>query len=607
MAAAFVGGALLLAQQAPTFRSRTDVVVVDFQAITGDGTPIPDLKKEELTLKVGGKVREIKSLDFVKLADVEVPAAAPVTKNSPKPVLPAQPFGSNLQSDVGRSIFLVVDDESMLQGQERQARDAAERFIDALPARDRVALMTVPYQAVTIDLTTSRERVKDALHKITGHLPVPTAHLGASTAPATPDCGAASLVTFDVLRKLFDRLSALSGPKTVVLISGGINIQREATHTICQYPTTVELAELGHLATRARIQLSFIQPSTNGNSAQMGSTTTTDGFAAAQSTMSEGAEDLVGVMGGELFRTSAAADSVFQKISRASSAYYLLAFDPEPDEQDGKTHKVSLSVSRPGVDLRARPEFEIENPAKPVKSSVPAKATTPETVLLDRRTYDDLPMFATAYVVRASDRSKLKVVAIADAPGSGAPLDAAVFGLVDAKDKMVARWSADAKELARRPVSSATLVAPGDYRLRVGARDAGGRLGAADFEFNAKLTKAGNFDLSDLLVGVSREDAFIPKFIYTNEPAALGYLEFYKVDNGVRQPTITFELSRSADGPALAQVPSRIIPTREPDRFVATGLLRIDILPPGDYIVRAVVRQGDKVVGTVLRTLRKAS
>jgi hypothetical protein len=53
-------------------------------------------------------------------------------------------------------------------------------------------------------------------------------------------------------------------------------------------------------------------------------------------------------------------------------------------------------------------------------------------------------------------------------------------------------------------------------------------------------------------------------------------------------------------------VPSRIIPTKDAERFVATGLLKIDTLPPGDYVVRATVRQGDKVVGTVLRTLRKA-
>src|SRR5204863_78179 len=163
----------------------------------------------------------------------------------------------------------------------------------------------------------------------------------------------------------------------------------DAADSGCQRPTIVELAELGRLATRARVQLSFIQPSVPQGSTQLNSTTASDRLGAIGSSLSDGAEDLVGVMGGELCKVSA---------------------------------------------------------------------------------------------------------------------------------------GADAKELARRPSSSATVVAPGEYRLRVGERDAGGRLGAADFEFSAKLTKAGNFDLSDLLVGVQRGDEFVPKFGYTSEPAAFGYM-----------------------------------------------------------------------------------
>ena len=602
VAAAVLSGVLLLAQQAPTFRSRTDRVIVDFQAITSDGTPVADLRPEELTLKVGGKVREIKSLDFVKLAEAETPMASiPVKGQPPKNAAPPPAFGSNLQGDSGRSVFLVIDDESMLQGQERQARDAAERFVNALPPRDRVALMTVPYQAVTIDLTTSRQRVVDALRKITGHMSVPVAHLGGGA--DTAGCFPPSLVTFDVLRKLFESLTNISGPKTVVMISGGVRVEQEVTATHCQWPTLTQLHELGVLATRARIQLSFLQPALPPATSQMGSTTANDTLQGSVGALTDGAEDLVGAMGGELFKISAGGDAVFQKVARASSAYYLLAFDPEPDERDGKTHKISVSVSRPKVDLRARPEFEIDDPNKPSKPAA-AKATTPEGALRDRRTYDELPLFVTAYAVRASDRSKMKVVVIADSPDQAAPLASASFALIDAKDKMM-QWSAEPRDLTRRPMSSATLVAPGEYRLRVGARDANGRLGAADFEFNAKLTKAGNFDLIDLLVGVQRADEFLPKFVYSTEPSALGYLEIYAVDSGVREPAITLELAATADGPALSTARARLAPSREAGRFIVTGTLPIAALAPGDYVVRAIVKQGDKTVGTVLRTLRK--
>ena len=40
----------------------------------------------------------------------------------------------------------------------------------------------------------------------------------------------------------------------------------------------------------------------------------------------------------------------FQRIAREIAAYYLLSADSEPADRDGRTHKIKVSVARPGVD-----------------------------------------------------------------------------------------------------------------------------------------------------------------------------------------------------------------------------------------------------------------
>ena len=53
--------------QAPTFRSSLDIVAVDFLAVDSQGRPLADLQPSELRLRVDGKVREVRSLQLVRV------------------------------------------------------------------------------------------------------------------------------------------------------------------------------------------------------------------------------------------------------------------------------------------------------------------------------------------------------------------------------------------------------------------------------------------------------------------------------------------------------------------------------------------------------------
>ena len=48
-----------------------------------------------------------------------------------------------------------------------------------------------------------------------------------------------------------------------------------------------------------------------------------------------------------------------------------------------------------------------------------------------------------------------------------------------------------------------------------------------------------------------------------------------------------------------------VLGSSEPDRFVATGSVNTAKLPPGDYVLRAVLSVNGQPAGRVFRTFRK--
>ena len=56
-------------------------------------------------------------------------------------------------------------------------------------------------------------------------------------------------------------------------------------------------------------------------------------------------------------RRAETASSAFQRIAREIAAYYLLSAESEPADRDGRTHRIKVSLARPGVTVRARREF----------------------------------------------------------------------------------------------------------------------------------------------------------------------------------------------------------------------------------------------------------
>ena len=156
---------------------------VDFLAVSRDDsrTPILDLTREEVMLKVGGKNRVIARLQLVRM-ERPAPAAALPGGLKPEPAFPA-PFATNIGLDScghSRRVLFVIDTESIRPGQEGPLRAAVTGFL-ALGPRDQVGVVAVPHGGMNVEMTPQLDRVRDALNQFTG----------AGPASQTPDMASA--------------------------------------------------------------------------------------------------------------------------------------------------------------------------------------------------------------------------------------------------------------------------------------------------------------------------------------------------------------------------------------------------------------------------------
>ena len=630
-------------QQPLTFRTGVELVAVDFLVSDRDGRPVADLQTGDVSLKVDGKVRDIRTLQFVPVGGKDAATATAATNAL------AVPYASNDRDGTGRLVLFVVDEDHIRTANTRIIVDGSRQFLDALGPNDQAAVITLPNVRVAADLTTDHQAIRAALSKLAGRalekygehnlgiieaLAIarssdPRSHeytinladwechlvrtdpqcvenaktsivLQARTMSQTMELATRTL--FDSLVDLLSGLSTIEGPKTVVFFSEAI---------VPSPDTPDRLIDVSRAAGAARSQLYVIQP----NVPSIGSAA--EGTASTGSTgdlpptgrsynddlqlQLDGLSDLASATGGAIFRLSGTAENVIRRISLETSGFYMLGFSPDVKERDGKSHRIEVKVTRPGLTVRARPEFTIHKAATGAEPR-----TTPDKIVTDLSSYRDLPLRVGAVAFRGVDAGHVKLIVLTETPEASRTFATIIYSLFDSSGKIAAQWTADAAQLTGPFVTSATAVQTGAYRLRVAASDAGGALGAVNYSLTAGPIPAAPIATSDLMLGVmNASGAFAPKLDFTGADQVTGYFEIYSSQPPPADMTIALELCRTVDGPPIAGTTAALGKTADADRFVARGTIPLSGVAAGDYVVRARVTVSGTVVATVTRTLRK--
>lgn len=621
------------APQQTAFKSSAELVSIDVLATDAQGQPVTDLTIKDFALKVDGKTRPLQSAQLVRLAEPNRPVAS--SPPAAAPALPP-PFATNTDPK-GRAFLFVVDHDQIHPGNERQVIDAATRLLDRLAPEDRVAIVTMPRGKVEADLSTDREPARQALQRIIGHAPRQTSRFEFSIKEAlavlartegndtlsknvidemvsrecvneTPATCVPPLMadardwgrevvqsardSVRALHEFITGLSALEGTKSVVFVSERLIETPDVDR---------DLLELGRAADLARVRMFVVQ--VNRPSYDVSRRRAPSDEAGDLSMEMSGLENVAGVTGGEMFRPSGRLDTVMTRIDAMTSAYYLIGFEPTEKERDGKYHKIQLTITRPGVTLRARGGFQIAERTATTKTE--ADTSPLATMLRDNlRTYRDLPLRASAFAYRAAEGDHVKIVVVAETLGT-APLDGAAVALISESGGQGAEWVA-APESATGPVITAGEVRPGQYRVRVAASDAIGRQGVVDVRVDARLNDAGPLQLSALMAGRVAADGFKPRFDFTGAAEISGFLEIYNVPLLAGVPTGVLELAASPDGPAIATAPLGIATTANADRRLAQGTLTVPpTAPAGNLVLRVRILLDGRPAGTLTRTIRR--
>jgi VWFA-related protein len=615
----------------PVFKASTDVIVIDVGVTSDKGDVVSGLAQADFTLEVDGKPRRIVSAQFLSESESTtstIPGrAAPRTSG-------AESFTSNETVSGGRLVLFVFDLEGIPPGGGRDAARAAGNFLDQLPAGDQVGLVALP-NGSNVPFTPDRATVREALDHITGQgwpQPAQFHHIGVSEAydisqgntfalgrVIERECSASggarmggqpsmcpdeirnearqvaesyTLRNDTALRAIENVLHALArvdAPKIVVLISGGIPTRFGDTDT-----GTLSAAATAARATVYGVHLDSGILGLDASHSQRSPTQMEDRAIALH-----GLEVVAGSTRGTVFSSSGDPTDAFQRIAREVAGYYLVSADALPADRDGRTHKIKVSVSRPGVTVRARREFIAPNAALAAKPMTPEEQVA--SVLRAPMAATGLPLRVATYSLRAPTWGKVRVLVATDIGRSeSGPLETTIgYTVVTPSGKAITNaFDSTTAQLidkeASGPVHTTIAIdlVPGKYRLKLAVVDKNGRRGSVDHSFEASLSGSGGLEAGDLLltpptIGEQKGVRL------TAEPIVEGraldaYVEIY----GAGRPEgtkVTIEVADTDTSPVLTTVNAPVSEGRDKSRLVAEAPLPLGLLPPGTYTARVVI------------------
>jgi hypothetical protein len=550
------------------------VAQLEFLVASNDGTPIVDLKPEEVTLRIGGRERKVTGLELKKVeAGAAAPGAAPASSLQP-------PYASNADAGSaagagagsGRTFFLVFEDESIRPGDERPIRASVEKFLGSIGAADRVGMMTLPKTTVRVDPTTDRGRIKEAMQQFSGRRPN-------SSSESDRQCRARD--TLEGMRSVLSNIRG-QGLTTVVLFSAALESPAAAS------------ADLGSQA--CRITTEHFQ----GNVAASAQSRAHVFVVQAEESVSarnEGLETFASQLGGGVvLKLVGGASDPLERVSKETSSYYVLSFQPTSDDKPGASQRLEIRTSRGGAIARAQGEYA----ARAGAAAAGAAAGNVRDMLKTPTQFGDVPVRVVAFPSRAAG-DKIRVLVLAS-PGPDTKFASAAIGIIDAKNQM-RQVVLDDKQLAATQAITAFEVDPGSYRVRLVATDASGKGGSAEYPLDATLKAAGSIKLSGMVLGALRNNAFTPVMEFKDDEVAIAYVEAYG-DRGQKAVGAKVEVV-GADGKVIQELQPGGQATTEPDKVILLGQVPLKELKPGDYTIRLRFQLEGEPEGIVSHTLRK--
>ena len=389
VAAGAVVWLLLLTQQPPVFRSGVQIVEIDARVFDANGRFVGDLTRGDFEILEDGKPQPIASFYLVREIGTSSPEAA-LSSSSGAASAPSLP-----QTRQTWIFFFDLNHLTPGSGFDR-ARKAVEEFIGERFRQGDVAGVLAGNKMINNRLTSVRQELLDAVKQVTPRpetstrrgeltrawprlldeeevLRIARNERGAMERAVARACNddatmcqvadtevrmKAARLAREIQRSAFETMNAISalakglgripGPKTVVFLSDGFNVQEaETTLRSVVGQTTWAGARIYAVDVRGLGRLGAPDPGATAAEDPAGAVTRFDAIADAPNSL---AIDT----GGLMIRNENNIGRALNTIAADSSTYYVLGFSPSSTTWDGKFRAVEVRVKRPGVRVRAR-------------------------------------------------------------------------------------------------------------------------------------------------------------------------------------------------------------------------------------------------------------
>jgi VWFA-related protein len=572
------GPAYVHGAQEPRFRAGVDVTLLDVTVLDGDGQPVTDLKPSEFSVKIDGQDRRVVSAEWIPLASSAVPGG-----NSRPAVLSG--YVSNQAAVGGRMIVFYLGAGVTPQS----LRPEINAFIDALEPSDRVAVVGLR----VAPFTTDHESLKRALWNMAGDGfvagssdPVIWDKAGGlvqsggpvDLTPTQPDCR-----EWDTLLHLLENLKAVTGPKTMLLLSGGIP-RTDDILPMCAFNVRQEA-----LATHTTVYSLYVDRRTPNMSSR--DLPDVEASSIARLEGRDGLSYLANATGGTLYTVAVTADQQLKGIAAAISGYYLVGVESETGDRDDADRDVSASVRRDHVIVRARHWLHDDDVARATTADDQLKAAF--------GTFSDsaeVPLRVATFTLRQPNSPQAFVLLHAEIGADHrAPAPIAMGYTISKPDGTLVTTKSGTSTLAPMTpntpspleLTSTFTIDPGDYLLKLAVVD-GDRVGSVERPMHVGFAEAGAFTTSDLIAGgvpTATPAARPPVASIVREDFVQGFFEVYG-DGGAalraRYDVLPREGTKSA---ATAEIG----PASAAGKTVFAGTVDVHALPPGAYVLRATL------------------
>ena len=534
-------------QSSYTFRTTSDLVLVDVVARDKSGNLIRDLKQSDFSIVEDGKPQHLMSFDIERPEGESQTNVAQGAGNGPSQMTVQEAVtnapilsGENVKAEAVRDRRLIVlfFDLSAMEPEEvdRAVKSATDYVNKQMSPADLVSVITLGNSmTVNQDFTNDHAALKKALVAINGEegqgfeqgLTGSSDGSADTGAQYTPDDTEYNLFNTDrrlmAINTLAKSLSKLPQKKSVLYFAGGM--QRTGVENQSELRAAVNASVRSNLSlyTVDSRGLEALPPGGQAQNASLRGTSAYSG-AAVQSDLDsnfssqETLVTLASDTGGKAFLDTNDFSTAFKKVQQDTSLYYLLGYRSTNKATDGRYRHIKVIVNRKDVKLEYRTGYY--GPRDFLHFTKEDREKQLDDEIASDLPVTDLPVYVdTAYFrMRGNDYF---VPASIIVPGSAVPFKSSsdkdkatldVIGLVrEASSKIPIANIRETVKLAvgtgqtvkRKNVqyNTAFLLSPGKYHLKFVVREnESGKIGSFESDFTVPDLKKSPLKMSSVVL-----------------------------------------------------------------------------------------------------------